>query len=143
MTIAAASTLKSQGRGASIFQWVNAGSLTVSDQTTSMVGVELYSQATLYLSVASISNTSADFYVQKLLPDGLTWQDLGHFAQVTGASNQVMNMVSGGNLVEVQQSAAMAVSTVKSVPFGAAWRINVVIVGAGTTVFSLWGEFLI
>lgn len=143
MTIAAAGTLISAGRGASIFNWVNAQSLTASDQSASIVGVEIYSQATLYLKVTAFSNTSADFYIQKLLADGATWQDIAHFAQFTGTGNRVMHMVSGGNLEEAQQSAAMAAGTIKAVPFGAAWRVNCVIVGAGTTTFSLWGEFLI
>lgn len=141
MAIATASTLIVNSRGASTFQWVNAASLTVSDQTTGMVGIDNFNQATLYLKVTAISNTSADFYIQKLLGDGLTWQDLAHYTQFTGTGNRVLHLISGGNLEEAQQSAAMA-GTTKTAAFGGIWRLNVLIVGAGTTTFSLWAEML-
>lgn len=143
MTIAASNTWMLNNRGASVFQWVNAQSITSSDQTTAMVGVEIFAQATLYLKVTAMGNTSADFYLQKLLPDGATWQDIAHWAQFTGTGNRVIHMVSGGNKEEAQQKEALAASTVNAVPFGSQWRISVVLVGAGTTTFSLWVEGLV
>ena len=100
MAIATANTLVLPPSGSStIFQWINAATLTSSDTTADMVGLSTLSQATLFLNVTAASGTSPtlDVYVQKKLADAATYQDIAHFSQITGTAKRVMHMITGGN----------------------------------------------
>lgn len=144
MAIATTATLILPSQNAStIFQWVNGAVVTATDATAPMVGIAAIAQATLYLKVTAASGTTPtfDLFLQKLLPDGVTWQDIGHFAQAIMTGNQVMHMVTGGNKVEAQQSNALAAATINAVPFGSTWRLSALL--SGTTpsfTFSVWME---
>ena len=144
MAIATANTLiLPPANSSSIFQWVNAAVVTSTDTTAAMIGIAAISQATLYLKVTATSGTTPtfDLFVQKLLADGATYQDIAHFAQATGTGNQVMHMVTGGSKVEAQQVNTLAASTVNAVPFGSTWRLSALV--GGTTpsfTFSVWME---
>jgi len=144
MAIATANTLiLPQANASSIFQWVNAAVVTTTDTTAGMVGIAALSQATLYLKVTAASGTSPtfDLFLQKLLPDGATWQDIAHFTQATSTANRVIHMVTGGNKEEAQQVNTLAAATVNAVPFGSTWRLSALIAGTSPSfTFSLWME---
>ena len=144
MAIATAATLiLPPPNSSSIFQWVNAAVVTTTDTTAAMVGIASIAQATLYLKVTAATGTSPtfDLFVQKLLADAATWQDIAHFTQATAAGNQVMHMVTGGNKVEAQQTNTLAAATVNAVPFGSTWRLSALIAGTSPSfTFSLWME---
>ena len=137
--------LISQGGAATIFTWIDAQTVIATDTTAGLVGMSVLSQATLYLKVTTVSGTSPtlDVYVQKLLPDRATYQDIAHFAQSTTTGGQVMHMVTGGNKIEAQQTNALAASTVNAVPFGSEWRISMVVAGTSPSFgLSLYMEGL-
>lgn len=144
MAIATAATLILPKENASTaFQWVNGAVVTATDTTAAMVGIASIAQATLYLKVTAASGTSPtfDLFLQKLLPDAATWQDIAHFAQATGTGNQVMHMVTGGNKVEAQQTNSLAAATINAVPFGSTWRLSALIAGTSPSfTFSVWME---
>jgi len=132
MAITTNATLAVPSTGSSTnFTWVNAQVLTSSAQTVGLVGFAGISQVTIYAKTTSVTGTSPtlDLYIQKLLADGLTWQDIAHFSQITSATGRVISMVTGGNKEEAQQSAALAAATVNAVAFGGTWRLNAVIAG--------------
>lgn len=105
------------------------GSLTAtktSTDTTSKFSVQTLTQMTIQVTTSAVSGTSPtlDVYVQKLLPDGSTWQDIAAFTQFTGNATRVMHLVSGGNLEEAASEAALTAGTTNSVPFGRWWRLK-------------------
>jgi hypothetical protein len=146
LAIATANTFAVVPKGASIFTWINGATVTASDQTVGLVGVEAFVQATIFLNVTAASGTSPtlDVYLQKLLPDKLTWHDIAHFTQATGTGKRVMSIVSGGNKEEAQQTGALAAATVNSVAIGSKWRISAVVAGTNPSfTFSLHVEGLV
>lgn len=146
MAITTANTLVLCGQGGStIFQWINGATVTSSDTTAAMTGISILSQATLMLKVQSVSGTSPTLncYVQKQLPDGVTYQDIASFTQVTTTATRVMHMVTGGNKEEAQAINTLAAGTVNAVPFGSIWRLSFVVAGTSPSFnVSFWMEGL-
>ena len=131
--------LVTNGRSAACFL-LSGVTLTSSNTTPDIPGIDFYTLATLFWNVTAGTGTSPtiDCYIQKKLVDPTfstagtgTYHDIAHFAQITSTGKRVMSLVNGGNKEEAQQTNALAASTVNSVHFGSVWRISFVV--AGTT----------
>ena len=118
---------------------------TASD-TAGPFPVDFFSSAEITVAVTSCSG-SLDVYCQKLLADDTTYDDIEHFAQwttgtFTTTGTYVLSFVNGGNTINQQKAAGLAVNTVNTVHFGSKWRIKYVIAGASATVtFGVFGNF--
>jgi hypothetical protein len=107
--------------------------------------VDFFSSAGITVGVTVCSGT-LDVYVQKLLPDGATYDDIAHFAQWTTAIFTTTGMyslsfVNGGNTINQQLDAGLAVNTVKTLHFGSYWRLNWVLGTNATATFGITGDF--
>ena len=113
---------------------------------SSFTGVERYTTAVFMLKVGTVSGTSStvDAYIQTLLPDGTTWQDIAHFTQVTSStSNQIVHFVTGAASVAAVQTAALAAATIKAISIGHTIRAHVVIGGTNpSAVVAVYATFL-
>lgn len=107
--------------------------------------VDFFSSAEIQIAVTTVSGTLA-VYVQKLLPDNVTYSDIGttgtlQSAIFTTTGVFVFSFVNGGNSFITSQAAALTTSTVV-VHFGNYWRINYVLAGSGpSSTFGVWGSF--
>lgn len=124
-------------------------STTITSTTTStgtLIGIDTFSVAELMLKVGTVSGTSPtlDVYIQKLLPDGSTWDDLIHFTQATGTANYVATAVVGNAGVHTQAVRSLAASTVQTTTLGNTWRIDAVVGGSTPSfVFQVFGDFYV
>ncbi len=129
-----------------INQTILASAARTSSDTAGPWPVDFWSSAEIMVAVTTCSGT-LDVYVQKLLPDDTTYDDIGHFAQWTTAvftttGAYVLSFVNGGNTINVQTDAALAVNTVQTVHFGNRWRVSYVIAGTSATVtFGVFASF--
>ncbi len=108
-----------------------------SGQTLGRTGISQWTTATLLLDVtASDTPTTLDVFLQRLLPDGATWDDIAHFTQV-GAVATVQNVAdlfagaSGGG-VRLPDDVNMAEGA-RDLPWAETVRIKWVIVGTSYT----------
>jgi hypothetical protein len=106
--------------------------------------VDFWSSAEIAVVVTQVTG-SLDVYLQKLLPDGTTYDDIAHFAQWTTATftttgSYVLSFVNGGNTINQQKAASLTANTVNTVHFGSYWRVNYVI-ATGPCSFSVTGSF--
>ncbi len=106
--------------------------------------VDFWSSAEITVVVTTNSAT-LDVYLQKLLPDDTTWDDIAHPTQwaavvFTTTGTQTISFVNGGNTINTQTDAALAASTIRTVHFGNYWRIKYVITGT-SSVFGVYGSF--
>lgn len=109
------------------------------------VGIETFTSATLMFEVTAASGTSPtlDVYVQTLLPDGSTYQDLVHFTQATGATKQVVCLIPQSAAPFTISTAGLAAGTAKSMLMGHTWRVWAVVGGTNPSfTFSVKGDFL-
>lgn len=129
--------LVNNGRSAAVYL-INAQTLTSTDNTPDILGIDFYTLATLYLNVTAGTGTSPTFdcYVQKKLVDSTfatagsgTYHDIAHFSQISSTGKRVLSLVNGGNKEEAQEDAALAAGTALSVHFGSVWRIKFVVAG--------------
>lgn len=115
-----------------------ASSARTSSDTAGPYPVDFWSSCEIAVAVTTCSGT-LDVYLQKLLPDNATYDDIGHFAQWTTAvftttGTYVMSFVNGGNTINQQKDAGLAVNTINTVHWGNYHRIKYVIAGDGATV---------
>lgn len=127
---------------------VPAAAYTTSD-TAGPWPVDFFSSAEIFYAVTSLSGT-INVYVQKLLPDDSTYQDIASFPAITTATTtaltttgrSVFSFVNGGNSITQPQAAALTTSTTLVVHFGNYWRINYVISGTNASAtFGVYGSF--
>ena len=112
--------------------------------TGTLVGLERFSICDLHLIVSAASGTSPtlDVYIQKLLADGTTWDDVGHFTQQTAAASNVMTLVAGNQAVHAQALRNVASATIRTTHFGNTWRVDVVVGGTNPSfTWALYGDF--
>jgi hypothetical protein len=105
---------------------------TATDVSDTLIGIERYTSAIVELDVTANSGTSRtlDVFVQTLLPDATTWQDLIHFAQfTTSTATHVASIVSGGDSIGVANESDLAAGTIKDFVLGDTWRVRFVIGG--------------
>ena len=129
-----------------IAQTLYASAATTTSGSAGPFPVDFFSSAEITVAVTTCSGT-LDVYVQKLLPDGVTYDDIEHFAQwtqgaFTTTGTYTMSFVNGGNTINQQKAAGLAVNSVLTVHFGAYWRMLWVIAGTGgTSTFGIYGDF--
>jgi hypothetical protein len=119
---------------------VASAAYTVSD-TTGIWPVDFFSAGEVSV-VCTVGSGTLDVFVQKQLQDGVLFDDIAHFAQITTTGAQTLSFVNGGNTINAQKDAALAANTVITVAFGSYWRIKTVITGASPTFsFGVFGGF--
>lgn len=107
-------------------------------------GIDNYTSADILTDVTAASGTSPtlDIYIQKLLSDNSTWQDVIHFAQITSTGKQIASIVASGNSVAAVQTAALTVNSIKTTLLGKTWRVHYVIGGTNPSfTFAVTGDF--
>jgi hypothetical protein len=64
------------------------------------------------------------------MPDGATWDDIGHFTQATAAATYALNMTVGGNGAHTVATRTLAAGSVRAnCTFGNTWRVDIVVGG--------------
>jgi hypothetical protein len=114
--------------------------------TGTLIGLDCFSIADLQLLISAASGTSPtlDVYVQKLLPDGTTYDDLIHFTQATAAASYVATAVVGNQAVHTAATRSLGAGLVRSSTFGNTWRIDAVVGGTNPSfTFALYGDFYV
>lgn len=118
--------------------------LTSSDSGAKIVGVGRYTTALFMATAATVTGTSPtfDIYIQTLLPDNTTWQDIAHFTQITGTANRIVWFVTGASSEAAVQTAALAAGTIKAIGLGGAIRARVVVGGTNPSgVIAVYASF--
>lgn len=115
-----------------------------SGQTAAITGISQWTTATLLLDVtASDTPTTLDVFLQRLLPDGVTWDDVAHFQQVGAVSTvqDVADLFAGasGGGVRAPDDVAMAEGA-RDLPWAETVRIKWVLVGTSYT-FAVTASF--
>ncbi len=129
-----------------INQPILASAARTSSDTAGPWPVDFWSSAEICVAVTTCSGT-LDVYLQKLLPDNTTYDDIAHFAQwstavFTTTGTYVLSFVNGGNTLNQQTDAALAANTVRTVHLGNYWRVSYVIAGtSGTSTFAVTASF--
>lgn len=105
--------------------------LTTTTAGSNIVGIENYSSALFFAQVSAVTGTTPtfDIYVQGLLPDGTTFQDLCHFTQITGTANRWFWFIPGASQEAAVQTSALAAGSSKNLAMPGTIRVNVVITG--------------
>jgi hypothetical protein len=107
-------------------------------------GVGQYSSADVFLKVTAASGTTPtlNVYIQKLSPDGLTWQDIASVTQATTTGNQSFTAVSSSQAPFTPTDATLTQTTLKLAHMGSIWRCKWVIGGTNPSfTFEIWGTF--
>lgn len=124
------------------------GSITLTSTTTGtgkIIGIDCFSAADIHLNVTAASGTTPtlDVYIQKLCPDGVTWDDLIHFTQATAAADYMANVVVGNSGVHTIAVRTLAAGTVQTkTTMGKIWRIDCVLGGSTPSfTFQVFGDF--
>lgn len=119
---------------------VASAAYTVSD-TTGIFPVDFFSAAEISV-VCTVASGSLDVFVQKQLQDGVLFDDIAHFTQLTTTGALTLSFVNGGDTLNAQKDGALASNTVITVQMGSYWRIKTVIAGANATFnFGVFGGF--
>lgn len=125
--------------------WVLSGVRTTSDVSGAIMGVGAFSNAWVTLITSAHSGTSPtlNVYLQQMLPNQATWQDIGSFTQVTVTDSKwVMQVTNGGSATQVTQDAGLSAGTMIQVPFMEQWRLKWVIAGTNPSyTFAAFAEF--
>lgn len=114
--------------------------VTASVSGDSFAGVERYTTAIFWLQTGTGTGTSptCDVYIQTLLPDNTTWQDIIHFTQATTtATSQIAHFVTGAASIAAVQTAALAAATTKAISLGHTIRARVVIGGTNPSYATI------
>jgi hypothetical protein len=108
---------------------------TATGQATAISGLRPYSYATIMLDITAIAadcGDALDVAIQRLLPDGATWDTIARFAQVAGddcaPSTQVIDIAgaSGGGQRDADESTSsptLAAATTLDVAWGDQLRV--------------------
>jgi hypothetical protein len=124
----------------------SSGAKTATFTGAAIVGPDSFSACTFFLNVTAASGTTPtlDVYIQKLLPDQTTWDDLVHFTQKTAAGAQVAEVVGAGSGVHTQAVRTLAAGTIQTAMLGSQHRCDVVIGGTNPSfTFTLDGEYYV
>jgi len=106
--------------------------LTASASGAKIPGIEKYTSALFQLTVGTVTGTSPTLncYIQTLLPDNTTWQDIVSFTQVTAStSNQIAHFVTGAASIAAVQTEALAAGSIKAIGLGCFLRVRAVVGG--------------
>lgn len=124
--------------GATLF---TSATVTASISGAKIPGMEKYTSALFFLSVGTVTGTSPtlDVYIQTLLPDNTTWQDIAHFTQITSSTaTRIIHFVTGASSEAAVETEALTAGTIKAIGLGCFIRVRCVVGGStpsfGTTV---------
>ena len=95
--------------------------VTASASGDAITGVERYTTAIFWLQTGTGTGTSptCNVYIQTLLPDNTTWQDIAHHTQATSSNlSDIAWFVSGASIVAAVQTEALASATAKAIGLG-------------------------
>jgi hypothetical protein len=107
-------------------------------------GVDGYTSADVFLTCTARSGTSPtlNVYIQKLSPDGSTWQDVASCTQLTNTGNQSFTTISASTVPFTPTDATLTQTTMKLAQMGNTWRVKWVIGGTNPSfTFAVWGDF--
>ncbi len=130
-----------------VVEWPLVASVAVTtSSTTTDFQVDSFSEIEISCFVTALTGTASpntfDFYVQKRLADGLTYDDVAHFAQVTTSTNvQTLSFIQGGENINVQKNQTLAANTVLVLNSGGWWRLAWQPAIGSTATFSAAGTF--
>jgi hypothetical protein len=118
------------------FELLASAAQTDSDVSAAVEDLREYNGGTFFLNVTAAATDAGDtlnVYVQRLLPDGTTWDDIVAFTQVLGNGGTVAYVAdvifdSQASDERVAQDAALTAGTVNAVPFADDLRVKWVIV---------------
>lgn len=124
-----------------ILSTANGTAVTLSG-TAGPFPVDFFSSAEITTAVTSCSGTLA-FYIQKLLPDGVSWDDIACITSLTSSAQvKTLSFVNGGNTLNILTNQSLTANTVLTVNFGSYWRIAWVVGGTGPSHnFGIFGDF--
>lgn len=128
-----------------INQTIVPSALYTADDTAGPFPVDFFSSAEITVAVATCSGT-LNVYVQKLLADNATYDDVAAFAQwttgtFTTTGTYTLSFVNGGNTLNQQKDGALTANSVLTVHFGSYWRIKYDLGSAATATFAVYGNF--
>lgn len=107
-------------------------------------GVDNYSSADIFLTCTARSGTAPtlNVYIQKLSPDGSTWQDIASCTQVTATGNQSFTTISSSQVPFTPTDATLTQTTMKLAQMGSTWRLKWVLGGSSPSfTFAVYGNF--
>jgi hypothetical protein len=107
-------------------------------------GIGYYTSADVFVTCSARSGTSPtlNVYLQKLSPDGSTWQDIASSVQITAAGNQSLTAISASTAPFTPTDATLAAGTLKLASMGSQWRIKYVLAGTNPSfTFGVYGNF--
>lgn len=102
-------------------------------------GIEKYTSALFQLEVGTVSGTSPtlNVYIQTLLPDNTTWQDIVSFTQVTSStSHQIAHFPTGASSIAAVQTEALSAGSIKAIGLGCFLRVRCVVTGSSPSFGS-------
>lgn len=124
--------------GATLF---TSATVTASVSGAKIPGIEKYTSALFQLEVGTVSGSTPtlNVYIQTLLPDATTWNDIVSFTQVTSStSHQLAHFVTGASTLAAVQTEALAAGSIRAMGLGCFIRVRCVVAGTtpsfGTTV---------
>ena len=133
-------------RADSLSNWtlITSAAYTTSD-STNYFQVDSFSSAGITVVCTTCSGT-LDVYVQKLLPDNSSYDDIAVFTYTsnvfTTSGIRTLSFVNGGNSYHTDTDAALPAGTIVTAHMGARWRIKFAIGGSsGTSTFGVFGDF--
>ncbi len=126
-------------------QTIYASQATTASGSAGPFPVDFFSSAGITVAMSTASGT-VDVYVQRLLPDGATWDDIAAFAQWAGVTYTTtgtysLSFVNGGNTIQQQKDGSLTANSVVTVNFDGYWRIKWTLASQGTATFGIYGDF--
>jgi hypothetical protein len=124
---------------------LGSAAFTATGAGDAMPGAECYTAMDVLLDVTAKSGTSPtlDVYIQKLMPDNSTYQDLIHFSQVTATGQQLCSFVQQPTATPITpQSKSATANTQVATLLGHTLRVAYTIGGTNPSfTFSVKADF--
>ena len=105
--------------------------LAASASGAKLPGMEKYTSALFVVTSGTVTGTSPtlNVYIQTLLPDGSTWQDIVSFTQITAATSRIAHFVTGAASEAAVQTEALTAGSIKAIGLGNFIRVRCVVGG--------------
>lgn len=123
------------------------GALAVAETTTAITGLQLFTQAVVYVNITTATlvdgDDEVDFYIQTTYDDGTTWIDLAnvHLATADNGSPQktlifISDMAAGVAQLDDPTEGTISDDTNADYPVGSQMRIKTLITGATAPTYA-------
>lgn len=105
--------------------------LTASASGAKLPGMEKYTSALFVATSGAVTGTTPtlNVYIQTLLPNGSTWQDIISFTQITTATSRIAHFVTGAASEAAVQTEALTAGSLKAIGLGNFIRVRCVVGG--------------